>query len=75
MPKTLEGQMNFQDLNKIYRKECLLVKGSPCNIFWAHEVAVECGVDCKYGCCNSCDKNTECGAYCNNMKHKYDYKI
>ena len=72
--KNLKGQMSFNDLNKIYRKECLIVLGAPCNIFWAHEVAVECGINCQYGCCNSCKLNEECGACCNNMKHKYDNK-
>lgn len=60
-------------LNSLYsrfaRKECLVKKGAPCNIFNAHDVAVEIGVDCKYGCCCGCKHNRLCGACCNIFTH------
>lgn len=66
MKKEMQGQMSFSDLSKIYRTECLIVKGAPCNIFYAHDVAIDIGEDCKYGCCNACKAKRLCGASCNN---------
>lgn len=68
MSKTLEGQMNFNDLDKIYRKKCKLTGKDNCNIFYAHDVAVAIGVNCEYGCCYSCKHNKSCGASCNTAR-------
>ena len=64
--RKLSGQMSFTDLSKIYRKECLFKPGAPCNIFYAHDVAIEIGMECSYGCCRNCKELGKCGAACNN---------
>lgn len=61
----MKGQVN---LFNIFRTECLIKKLTPCNIFYAAEVARYCGVDCQGGCCYSCKLMNECGACCNNAK-------
>lgn len=50
---------------KYGRDKCLINKNIDCNIFNLHNVAVEIGCDCQYGCCYSCKLNRECGACCN----------
>lgn len=74
MPKALNGQMDLQDLDKIYRRTCKLTGEDNCNIFNAHDVAIEIGDDCKYGCCYSCNISNICGACCNTARHKKYYK-
>ena len=68
MKKQLYGQMHLQDLSKIYRTKCLITCKNNCNIFYTHDVAVEIGFDCAYGCCYSCIKSNECGACCNTAR-------
>lgn len=68
--KKLEGQMDLQDWNKIYRTTCLLTGKDDCNILNLHDVAVEVGCDCQYGCCYSCKLKEECGACCNTAREE-----
>lgn len=63
MKQKIEGQVS---LNTLYRTQCLLDKTKPCNIYNAGKVAINCGEDCKFGCCNNCEQKGMCGAACNN---------
>lgn len=65
--KKLKGQVS---LFNIFRTECLINKGTPCNIYNTHDVAVEIGMKCEYGCCYSCNVMRECGACCNTARYK-----
>lgn len=69
MRKALDGQIDFNDFWKMYRKTCLITKQEVCNIFYAHDAAVEIGEDCEYGCCYSCKNNRLCGACCNTARY------
>lgn len=68
MKKKLEGQMDFNDLNKVYRRKCLITGEEVCNILNAHDVAIEIGEKCEYGCCYSCKNSNTCGACCNTSR-------
>ena len=45
------------------RENCIYDSTKKCNIYKAHEVAIENGKDCKSFCCNACKEN-ECIAKC-----------
>lgn len=68
MNNKLKGQMDFNDINKVYRRKCLITGEEVCNIFYAHDVAIEIGEKCEYGCCYSCKNNRLCGARCNTTR-------
>ena len=65
-----DGQMSIFDYipkqNTQVRNICLLNENAPCNIFNTHDVAKDMGIDCQYGCCNTCKYKNDCGARCNN---------
>ena len=65
--KAIKGQIR---LDTIFRTECLLIKDASCNIYNVHDVAVECGIRCEYGCCYSCKEFKNCGAACRNAVNK-----
>ena len=66
MKQKIEGQVR---LDTVYRTQCILDSSKPCNIYNAGKVAINCDIDCNFGCCNSCKEKSMCGACCNNARH------
>ena len=62
----LKGQITIET---VYRTKCIIDVRKSCNIYNAGKVAINCDIDCKFGCCNSCKEKSICGACCNNARY------
>ena len=56
--------MDQLKLDDIYRTKCLVTGEEACNIYNWHDVAIEVGCACEYGCCCKCKLVNECGVRC-----------